>query len=90
MYNLQRFTLVESVLGAEEVESLRDRLDYWEAKVDEQQFLGRAGHVANLPNLDPVFLPLQVDPHDGFPEEWIDRLTPRGNTHNFPVLPSRV
>ena len=53
------FTLLEDVLGPEEVGSLRDRLSYWESKVGgEQRFLGRAGEVTNLPTLEPIFHPL--------------------------------
>ncbi len=53
------FTLLVGVLTAEEVAKMRDRLTYWEAEVgDEQRFLGQAGHVSNLPALDPAFHPI--------------------------------
>jgi hypothetical protein len=50
------FTLLDQVLSTEEVTTMRDSLTHWEAQVgDEQRFLGRAGHVSNLPTLDPLF-----------------------------------
>lgn len=50
------FTLLDSVLSPEEVEAMRDSLIFWEERVgDEQRFLGQAGHVRNLPTLDPLF-----------------------------------
>lgn len=53
------FTLLEDVLSPAEVQALRASLDMWAEKVgDEQRFLGRAGHVSNLPTLDPLFHPL--------------------------------
>ena len=53
------FTLLHDVLSTDEVAAMRDRLIHWEAQVgDEQRFLGRAGHVSNLPALDPVFHPI--------------------------------
>ena len=53
------FTLLDNVLSADEVTTMRQQLTHWEAQVgDEQRFLGRAGHVSNLPALDPVFHPI--------------------------------
>lgn len=53
------FTLLDSVLSAEEVKTMRETLSHWEAQVgNEQRFLGQAGHVSNLPTLDPVFHPI--------------------------------
>ena len=57
------FTLLDAVLSAAEIKAMRDSLIYWEAKVgDEQRFLGQAGHVSNLPALDPVFHPIVDHP----------------------------
>ncbi len=57
------FTLVEDVLNAEEVAALRETLIRCEGEVgDEQKFLGKASHVANLPTLDPIFFPLVDHP----------------------------
>lgn len=53
------FTLLEGVLTAGEIEAMRASLIRLEGEVgDEQRFLGRAGHVSNLPALDPLFHPL--------------------------------
>ncbi len=54
--NIYGFTLLEDVLTAEEVKAMREVLSDWHDKLgDEQRFLGRAGHVTNLPTLDPIF-----------------------------------
>ena len=53
------FTLLDNVLSPEQVKTMRDALTHWEANVgDEQKFLGRAGHVSNLPARDPIFHPI--------------------------------
>ena len=53
------FTLLEGVLSPDEVAEMREALIRLEAEVgDEQRFLGRAGHVSNLPALDPVYHPV--------------------------------
>ncbi|MYC97396.1 MAG: phytanoyl-CoA dioxygenase family protein [Caldilineaceae bacterium SB0661_bin_32] len=53
------FTLLEGVLSAAEVEALRASLAEWAARLGgEQRFLGQAGHVSNLPVLDPLYHPL--------------------------------
>ena len=53
------FTLLEDILGPSEIEAIRASLIRLDGEVgDEQRFLGRAGHVSNLPALDPIFHPL--------------------------------
>ncbi len=53
------FTLLEDVLSPAEVKTLRASLAAWAEKIGaEQRFLGQAGHVSNLPTLDPLFHPL--------------------------------
>ena len=57
------FTLLENVLDAGAVKAMRETLAELEAQVgDEQQFLGRAGHVSNLVTLDQSFLPIVDHP----------------------------
>ena len=53
------FTLLEEVLSPADVEAMRGSLAALAEKIgDEQRFLGQAGHVSNLPTLDPLFHPL--------------------------------
>ena len=53
------FTLLQDVLNTDEVQVMRETLQHWATEVgDEQRFLGRAGHVSNLPTLDPIFHPV--------------------------------
>ncbi|MEM7533154.1 MAG: phytanoyl-CoA dioxygenase family protein [Chloroflexota bacterium] len=57
------FTLVENVLSGEEVIAMREALIRAESTVgDEQRFLGKASHVANLPTLDSLFLEIVDHP----------------------------
>ena len=56
---LYGFTLLEDVLTAEEAAAIRavnERL--LEVSGADQEFMGRAGHISNLPTLDPIYLPL--------------------------------
>lgn len=56
---LYGFTLIENVLSPDEVSALRavnERL--LEREGDDLEFMGRAGHIANLPTLDPIYFPL--------------------------------
>ena len=57
------FTLLEGVLSPAEVEALRASLAALAERIgDEQRFLGKAGHVSNLPALDLLFHPLVDHP----------------------------
>jgi hypothetical protein len=50
------FTLLQDVLSVDQVTKMREVLIDLETKLgEEQRFLGRAGHVSNLPALDPVY-----------------------------------
>lgn len=56
---LYGFTLLEGILTAEEVTAIRavnERL--LESAGADQEFMGRAGHISNLPTLDPIYFPL--------------------------------
>ena len=57
------FTLLEEVLNPEEVSHLRECLiRCYERTGHEQNFMGTAGHVTNLPTQDPLFFPLLDHP----------------------------
>lgn len=50
------FTLVEDVLSAEDVADIRDvNLQLLERVGEDLVFEDRAGHITNLPALDPVY-----------------------------------
>ena len=57
------FTLLEEVLNPEEVSHLKECLiRCYERTGHEQNFMGTAGHVTNLPTQDPLFFPLLDHP----------------------------
>ncbi len=59
------FTLLEEVLNPEEVSHLRECLiRCYERTGHEQNFMGTAGHVTNLPTQDPLFFPPVGSPQD--------------------------
>ncbi len=56
---LYGFTLIEEVLSGDEVAAIRavnERLLVQEGA--DLEFMGRAGHISNLPTLDPIYWPL--------------------------------
>ena len=57
------FTLLEGVLNPEEVSHLKECLiRCYDRTGHEQNFMGTAGHVTNLPTQDPLFFPLLDHP----------------------------